>query len=68
MCSGAMRGARRAPQCAASRTGNVQYNAISIIGQCSSPRRLCQVMRTSVLITNTVSSVERTADSVHGWR
>lgn len=58
----------RAPHCAASSTGNVQYSAVSTIGQCSSPRALCQVMRTAVLSTNTVSSVERTADTVHGWR
>ena len=68
MCNGEIRGAIRAPHCAASNTGNVQYSAISIIGQCSSPRALCQLIRTSVLSTKTVSSVERIADRVHGCR
>ena len=65
---GAMRGAMRAPQYAASSTGNVQYRVISIIGQCSSPRAICQVMRTTVLIRKMVIRVERIADSVHGCR
>lgn len=68
MRCGAMRGAMRAPQCAASSTGSVQYKAISIIGHCSSPRTLCQLMRTSVLMTKIASSVERMADSVQGCR
>lgn len=55
----AMRGASCAPQCAANSTGGVQYKATSIIGQWSSPRALCQLMRTRVLSTKMVSRVER---------
>lgn len=68
MCSGAMRGAMRAPHCAASSTGSVQYSAASIIGQVISPRAVCQAMRTTVLMTKIASRVERIADSVQGWR
>lgn len=68
MWVGAIRGAMRAPHCAASSTGRVQYSAVSIIGQVISPRTVCHTIRTTVLITKIVSRVERIADSVQGWR
>ncbi len=68
MGSGPMRGARRAPHCAASTTGRAQYSAVSTIEKRSSPRLDCRVMRASVLSTNTVSSVERMRTEGQGWR
>lgn len=68
MGSGPMRGASRAPHWAASTTGRAQYSAVSTIVNRSSPRVDCRPMRTSVLSTNTVSSVERMRMEVQGCR